>query len=818
MAPYGNQNSKGKGVTTASSDPTGAPSKRTLQNRKAQREFRKRREARVRELEDRCRRYDELGLEANVELQRVARRLKEENDALRTLLNNLGHGKLISTALETVHQQPQTPTGGAGTAQQQQQQHHFSDSTTNDPASSSSGLRSLNDSSASGSGSRNINRAGTGYHMTQKSNDMAQISSSDGAGDSKIGRMGPPPTMSTSASQRSARASAVHLSSMPADDSDSIAYNPPELLQRSALSDTNDLLSKLSSGLVGVSPPGSDDRRHSLSLAHHIDAAINNSRAPSVPSLLRLDLGARDGRTGADGQIDGPVSAQNLAGRFNRSKQELNSTLPASRLGPFGSMGLSVPPPPASTSAASSSTGPIISYSGGANPAYMPFVQPTSVNEALLNPNPIPFQFNLSQLGQAPTGISPLQSFNSLADQGAWWLSAGGPVLTPGQDPNALDEKAQALAAQQQHELTRSATQQSGSTSSTSGSNAASDGQQFDLSAFLNGGVTPGGSFKMDGNTAISGQMSNNNNNQDNTSRRGSSTSNPQVGSDRAPTTTIWEQENVTNPTSQIMGNQDDLNNTTSPSARHRVQHQPGASSNQSVSHRVQDGVAPATSPPPSSSVSSLSMPTLVGAASSSNNAAAKPTTAGSSSSPSGRSPSADSLDPPQPVINAAKQLLLDGAVPSSMPANLFSSSASNLHLSNASNKLGEGYSSITIPLKRTLSNSNGTGQSGSDGFFSPASAFLPPTKIFRASEPGAAGSMPIGLDNAESTRAFLQLLERRMAQADGGLGPLGVYEHLGFRPPSFVAAGANATMADGASTSNTVDASDISTSTNGAQ
>jgi hypothetical protein len=65
------------------------PSKRTLQNRKAQREFRERKASYVKSLEQRIRAYESNEVQGNVELQRAARRLKEENDQLREQVRQL---------------------------------------------------------------------------------------------------------------------------------------------------------------------------------------------------------------------------------------------------------------------------------------------------------------------------------------------------------------------------------------------------------------------------------------------------------------------------------------------------------------------------------------------------------------------------------------------------------------------------------------------------------------------------------------------------------------------------------------------------------
>jgi hypothetical protein len=65
------------------------PSKRTLQNRKAQREFRERKASYVKSLEQRIRAYENNEIVGNVELQRAARRLKDENESLREQLRQM---------------------------------------------------------------------------------------------------------------------------------------------------------------------------------------------------------------------------------------------------------------------------------------------------------------------------------------------------------------------------------------------------------------------------------------------------------------------------------------------------------------------------------------------------------------------------------------------------------------------------------------------------------------------------------------------------------------------------------------------------------
>ena len=95
--PPNDNNSPGEG---------GQPSKRTLQNRKAQREFRERKASYVKSLEQRIRAYESNEVQGNVELQRAARRLKEENEQLREEVRQLrervaileGNGATVATA------------------------------------------------------------------------------------------------------------------------------------------------------------------------------------------------------------------------------------------------------------------------------------------------------------------------------------------------------------------------------------------------------------------------------------------------------------------------------------------------------------------------------------------------------------------------------------------------------------------------------------------------------------------------------------------------------------------------------------------------
>jgi len=104
------------------------PSKRTLQNRKAQREFRERKASYVKSLEQRLRAYETDEVQGNVELQRVARRLKDENDQLREQVRQLSgrvaileRGNSATAAILPTRTPRRTRGSGSSHLQQQSQ-------------------------------------------------------------------------------------------------------------------------------------------------------------------------------------------------------------------------------------------------------------------------------------------------------------------------------------------------------------------------------------------------------------------------------------------------------------------------------------------------------------------------------------------------------------------------------------------------------------------------------------------------------------------------------------------------------------------------
>lgn len=95
-----------------------------MQNRKAQREFRDRKASYVKSLEQRIRAYESNEVQSNVELQRAARRLKEENDQLREQVKQLSERlSMLEGGDNEVAATPpiRTPGRSRGTSAHQQQ-------------------------------------------------------------------------------------------------------------------------------------------------------------------------------------------------------------------------------------------------------------------------------------------------------------------------------------------------------------------------------------------------------------------------------------------------------------------------------------------------------------------------------------------------------------------------------------------------------------------------------------------------------------------------------------------------------------------------
>lgn len=408
----------------------GAVTKRTLQNRKAQREFRKRREARVRELEERCRRYDQMGIEANAELQRFARNLKEENEAFRNFIVRIGCGNAIPSLLDSIgsmqgpsgDHQPMGPQQLLPPQQQQQQQQSQQHHEQQQPIFGGLFGGTVTGGTFGGEAQPNFyieppnvtandKQFSSGFQLqpplledgnkrrSSSARDKKDSESSESPSKKKnVGTDGP--LLSLNMKQRQDSQQQQQEQPMFAPDSNNVsqnqAFNRPPFL---------------SPGGTGLS-------------------ALLASQSQSTPT---------NGQNGAGAGVGGTAM---LFGNGNGSGQSTNGN------------------------------------SNGNNTfAPMPIPQRSQQNAALLNPNPIPFAFNLSS-----------NDITAQPPPSSWWDQMGG-----GSDNIELDEKAQAFATAQ----------------STGGNSAQSP---FDLSTFLNGGMTPGGGFQLGNPMDMAAPGSNNNN------------------------------------------------------------------------------------------------------------------------------------------------------------------------------------------------------------------------------------------------------------------------------------------------------------------
>lgn len=352
----------------------GAVTKRTLQNRKAQREFRKRREARVRELEERCRRYDQMGIEANSELQRFARSLKNENEILKGFINRIGCGSMIDNLLED--------------------------------------------------------------HENNGNAKMFPSFAEAGFGGVSSGTFGEPnfyveppnaPSMTPGGRQRSATVSGS--ADFGADKYSSLSYQSTGKNKRDSIDSADQ--SSTTSTKTGGSTEGP-----LLSLDFHHNAS---SAAQHQPSLVPNQSTVSHGMP-AELRDDKHWGSTNNVSPFFDSQVNLAS----------------------GTGAGSSGSSLLFGGNNGTGFNSLPIPQRSHQNAALLNPNPIPFAFNLSS-----------NDLNTQPQRPTWWEQMGG-----ANDSIELDEKAQAVA------------------SSQNGNSAQSP---FDLTAFLQGGLTPGGGFQLGG-------------------------------------------------------------------------------------------------------------------------------------------------------------------------------------------------------------------------------------------------------------------------------------------------------------------------------
>ncbi|PWN34817.1 uncharacterized protein FA14DRAFT_34461 [Meira miltonrushii] len=390
-------------------------SKRTLQNRKAQREFRKRREARVRELEERCRRFDQMGLEANGELQRAARGLKEENDALRGFIMRMGFGHMIPNVLQDVGNQRNN--GDDQFYQQTQQQPTFSGGMFSNAQPNSSNFNEptffIDPSTAVQSANAPMNNSRGRSHTIGNGNEHRSSSSSSS----------PNKNNNIDAEKM---AGGITLPMPMNYGSMTLAPTPQPANMRSGISQRS-----------GSGTQKQDNIKGGQSSSPSSSKSTDNGDTPFLTLSLNNQSRKQDGRQSGNQQSQPQFTQPKQDNDSNNNDMNGLSSLFGGSNNGMGSGG----------------TAMLQNFNNS-----FPVPQRSRQNAALLNPNPIPFSFNLA-------------SGDLASQQPTWWEQMGG-----GSEQVELDDKAQAVANAQQ------------------GNQAPSP---FDLGAFLQGGITPGGGFQL---------------------------------------------------------------------------------------------------------------------------------------------------------------------------------------------------------------------------------------------------------------------------------------------------------------------------------
>ncbi|KAJ1025938.1 hypothetical protein NDA16_002564 [Ustilago loliicola] len=415
--------------------------KRTLQNRKAQREFRKRREARVRELEERCRRFDQMGLEANTELQRLARRLKDENEALKSLVARLGFAHMIPGIMESLNGPEQHHPHMAHSGPPHHHPHSFApldmgmDAWARGPGLplNTAGMQQLNapiDNAVANAATINKpskrNSAPNASAFVHTSAPISSLSNLPGLTELlpvTAGGVNPSLLSDTGNNSRNKRTNegVTPAIAVPATNKSTTTARPIE--------ENNPTFDSDWFAQLAQSGHDKDDAEVDSTPANA--AANSNNNGRSMNPILSLNFGNNNSDSKSQSKSSDNNSALTGSAMLGANARDFGLGL-ASALG--------IP--------ASSAPGTNI----------FPMPMPTQQNGALLNPNPIPFAFNLSD-NKAPSDQS-------------WWSQVAGNTLDG--DDSILDEKAQAVVQ------------------ATGASNNGAP-SPFDLSAFLNGGLTPGG-------------------------------------------------------------------------------------------------------------------------------------------------------------------------------------------------------------------------------------------------------------------------------------------------------------------------------------
>ncbi len=521
----------------------------------------------MRDLEERCRRFDQMGLEANSELQKVARRLKEENEALRNVLNRMGMGHVISQAMEEMQGKARaapssSSASGAGAAEAVSAEMMKKALSTDASAleytlggqgqlvGKVGGRQSKQQAKKEAAAQQAQEEAK--LQQQQLANAIPQRKQSDAGSSMAAGSPTAALVDSTNRGQGAALPASLTQPSfnIPAVPGENVN---PNMLHRSSSSQQR----QWSAGGAAQEPNDVTDINMmpvapSSSSSSSVTAA--SKPASSVNQILHLDLGARrqdaatlsimdavnkpppnfhgsstgEGAAGSSmlrngnnsggggnnnhhgnagfGRQSNMVSMDDRSDRSGggtnkeRSNSSSASSHPAISVATSQALGLDSSSkwfqPTASKLGGTPGSG-MMGGTGGGGVNLFPLPQPTHTSDALLNPNPIPFAFNLN-------ATTP-------ADVQTWWqqLEMGGAILPRTQTEDGddvLDEKAAMFAeAQRQKQIQLARESANGNASMYVGTPVASGSSQqpvsaqspFDLNMFLNGAFTPGGGFSL---------------------------------------------------------------------------------------------------------------------------------------------------------------------------------------------------------------------------------------------------------------------------------------------------------------------------------
>jgi hypothetical protein len=346
-----------------------------------------------------------MGLEANAELQNMARRFKDENEALRALLVRLGYGNMIAGALEGI----------------------------SDGAYEDSNGESSSDSS----------------HRQEQSSSIAPPNQQQ-----YTAMEAPPGSVNPGMLDPSGLPAY-----MPQEDAMTVRWNDASRAPQWESSDNNQHQPEARKS-VGRSMSG---------------GRSGDSRGNGLLSLNFPDANAQSGQAQQQQQQQQQQSMSSQLQPHPQQQQQDNAHLASrdgitpgtfsSLMGMLGGQSNNVQPDQQQQSQAQGGGSAFLKPNQGPNihSGYGMAHRPHQ-NDALLNPNPIPFAVNLS---------------NEPAPEQSWWDAHGGGMF--GGD-NYLDDKANAVAQASAGQL--------------------NNGSQspFDISAFLTSGHTPGGNYNFSSN------------------------------------------------------------------------------------------------------------------------------------------------------------------------------------------------------------------------------------------------------------------------------------------------------------------------------